>query len=221
MTAASSDAHHNVSLHPSGSPSDGGQPTVGTRLPAAERREQLLAVGRQVFAETGFHGSAMSAVAERAGVTKPVLYQHFDNKRALYGAILSEVGERLEQAVFSAAMAATTGREQVFAGVDAAVQFVAQNPYGFQILLAAKNSTDDEWRSLAHRWRQSMATQIAALIVVEGMLPAHQEALAYGVVGMVESMMGSWLDADNPALDAASLSADLAALAWFGLRGLS
>ncbi len=105
-------------------------------------------------------------------------------------------------------------------GVDAAVQFVGQNPYGFQILLAAKNSTDDEWRHLAHRWRQSMATQIGALIAVEGMKPAHQEALAYGVVGMVESMMGSWLDAENPELDADAMSTDLAALAWSGLRGL-
>lgn len=206
--------------HPSGSPSDGAAPTDGQRLPAARRREQLLAVGRQVFAERGFHGAAMTDVAERAGVTKPVLYQHFDSKRALYGCILADVGDRLRDLVLAAAMAADSPREQVNAGVQAAVEFVAANPYGFQVLLAARSSADSEWRSLAQGWRNSMAQSIAVLIVVDGMSSAHQEALAYGVVGMVESMMSAWLEADNPALDAEQLSADLATLAWSGLRGL-
>lgn len=206
--------------HPSGSRSDSAAPTDGRRLPAAERREQLLAVGRQVFAENGYFGAAMTDVAERAGVTKPVLYQHFESKRALYGAILADVGEGLRHGVFTAVEVVESPRQQVSAGVDAAVKFVVSNPYGFQVLLAANSSTDDEWRELAQRWRNSMASQIAALIVVEGMSPAHQHALAYGVVGMVESMMSAWLSADNPSLDADQLSADLAALAWSGLRGL-
>jgi AcrR family transcriptional regulator len=153
-------------------------------------------------------------------VTKPVLYQHFESKRALYGAILADVSEGLHNGVFTAVKAADSPRHQVSAGVDAAVKFVASNPYGFQVLLAANSSTDSEWRELAQRWRNSMADQVAALIVVEGMSSAHQHALAYGVVGMVESMMNAWLNAENPSLDADQLSADLAALAWSGLRGL-
>lgn len=214
------DLGRHLDPHPSGTPSDGAAPTEGQRLPAAQRRDQLLAVGRQVFAERGFHGTAMTDVAERAGVTKPVLYQHFQSKRALYATILSDVGDRLRDAVLAAALAADTPREQVNAGVRAAVQFVAANPYGFQMLLTARSSADAEWRGLAQVWRDSMATAIAALIVVEGMSAAHQEALAYGVVGMVESMMSAWLEAENPALDADQLSADLATLAWSGLRGL-
>ena len=66
-----------------------------------------------------------------------------------------------------------------------------------------------------------MADQIAALIVVEGMVRAHQVALAYGVVGMVESMMSRWLRAPETDLNADQLAADLTALAWSGLRGLS
>ncbi|MFW2383951.1 MAG: TetR/AcrR family transcriptional regulator [Acidimicrobiales bacterium] len=210
-----------VEFHPSGSRSDGAAPTEGERLPAAARREQLLAVGRQVFAENGFHDTAMTDMAKAAGVTKPVLYQHFDSKRDLYGAILRDVGDTLTEAVFAAAMSAESPREQVSSGVGAAVDFVAKNPYGFQVLLAAGSSSDPEFVSIAQGWRNSMADQIAALIVVEGMSRSHQEALAYGVVGMVESMMSRWLSSPEPELDADQLAADLTALAWSGLRGLS
>jgi len=210
-----------TNTHPSGSRSDGAPPTDGERLPAAERREQLLAVGRQVFAKNGYHDTAMTDIARAAGVTKPVLYQHFDSKRALYGAILSDVGDRLTEVVFTAAMSAEGPREQVSSGIHTAVEFVADNPYGFQVLLAAGSSSDPEWYRIAQGWRNSMAEQIAALIVVEGMVQAHQEALAYGVVGMVESMMGRWLDHEDRKLDESQLADDLFALAWSGLRGLS
>ncbi len=210
-----------VEFHPSGSKSDGGSPTEGERLPAAARREQLLAVGRQVFAEKGFHDTTMTDMATAAGVTKPVLYQHFDSKRELYGAIVRDLGDSLTESVFAAAMSADGPREQVSSGVRAAVEFVDRNPYGFQVLLTAASSSDPEWRRIAQGWRNSMADQIAALIVVEGMVRVHQEALAYGVVGMVESMMSRWLSSPEPALDADQLAADLTALAWSGLRGLS
>ncbi|HEY4378100.1 MAG TPA: helix-turn-helix domain-containing protein, partial [Acidimicrobiales bacterium] len=69
------------------------------RLPAHERRPQLLAVATAVFAEHGFHGASMNQVAEAAGVTKPVLYQHFRSKRELYRELVEDVGVRLEDAI--------------------------------------------------------------------------------------------------------------------------
>ena len=72
---------------------------MSTRLPAAARREQLLAVALEVFARQGFHGTSMNDVADAAGVTKPVLYQHFRSKRELYLALLEEVGSRLRDAI--------------------------------------------------------------------------------------------------------------------------
>ncbi len=210
-----------LNIHPSGPNSDGAAPTDGERLPAAERRQQLLAVGRQVFAENGYHDTAMTHMAKAAGVTKPVLYQHFDSKRELYGAILTDVGDRLTETVFGAALQADGPRDQVRMGIQAAVKFVAANPYGFQVLLAAGSSSDDEWHRIAQVWRNSMAQQVAELIVVDGMTRAHQEALAYGFVGMVESMMSRWLEDEDRQLDADQLADDLTALAWSGLRGLS
>jgi AcrR family transcriptional regulator len=66
-----------------------------TRLPAARRRRQLLDVAQEVFASRGFHATSMDEVAEAAGVTKPVLYQHFDSKRRLYQELLEDVGQQL------------------------------------------------------------------------------------------------------------------------------
>ena len=75
---------------------------MSTRLPAPARREQLLAVGLEVFARQGFHGTSMNDVADAAGVTKPVLYQHFASKRELYLALLDEVGRELLEAIAKA-----------------------------------------------------------------------------------------------------------------------
>ena len=72
---------------------------MSIRLPAPARREQILDVAVEVFARNGFHGASMNDVAEAAGVTKPVLYQHFDSKQDLYMALLDEVGNRLLTAI--------------------------------------------------------------------------------------------------------------------------
>ena len=65
------------------------------RLPADQRRQQLLDVARDVFAERGFHATSMDEIAEAAGVTKPVLYQHFPSKRSLYVELLTDTGDQL------------------------------------------------------------------------------------------------------------------------------
>ena len=75
---------------------------MSIRLPAPARSEQILDVAVEVFARNGFHGASMNDVAEAAGVTKPVLYQHFDSKQDLYMALLDEVGNRLLSAITKA-----------------------------------------------------------------------------------------------------------------------
>src|SRR5438477_480036 len=77
------------------------------RLPAVQRRRQLLDVSLEVFAQRGFHGASMAEVAEAAGVTKPVLYQHFKSKRDLYLELLDDVGQRLLEEVQKATAAAS------------------------------------------------------------------------------------------------------------------
>ncbi len=83
------------------------------RLPADQRRQQLLDVARERFSNQGFHATSMDEIAEAAGVTKPVLYQHFPSKRALYVELLEETGRQLLTTLAEATDSAATGRERV------------------------------------------------------------------------------------------------------------
>ena len=82
------------------------------RLPADERRQQLLAVACDLFARSGYHDTSMDDIAEGAGVTKPVLYQHFPSKRALYAELLDDTVNRLLDRLSEATGRATSGRAE-------------------------------------------------------------------------------------------------------------
>ena len=111
---------------------------MSMRLPAPARREQILDVSVQVFAHRGFHSTSMNDVADAAGVTKPVLYQHFDSKQDLYLALLDEAGARLRNAVRKAVADATSGKQQTELGFKAYFRWVADDhdaPFTFETLL--------------------------------------------------------------------------------------
>src|SRR5688572_33467302 len=93
------------------------------RLPAPARRRQLLDVALIAFGSGGFHRTSMDDVAEAAGVTKPVLYQHFGSKRALFLELLHDVGGRLLDAIAKATAEASGPRQQVEAGFSAYFHF--------------------------------------------------------------------------------------------------
>ena len=191
----------------------------GTRLPGPERREQLLRVARAVLAERGFHETSMNDIASAAGVTKPVLYQHFASKRELYTAVLTDVGQRLEATVIDTAAGGTTPRSQVEAGFAAYVDFVEEDPDGFSLLFSGSSRQDPEWGAVTNSVEFSIATGIASLIAVEGMSQHHRLALAHGIIGLAESMMRFW-QREVGVLNRDDLLRDLVALAWVGLRGL-
>ncbi len=94
-------------------------PDRPSRLPAARRRRQLLDAALATFSAGGFHGTSMDDVAMAAGVTKPVLYQHFGSKRALYLELLDDVGGQLMDVIAKAAAEADGPRQQVQAGFGA------------------------------------------------------------------------------------------------------
>jgi len=189
------------------------------RLPAAERRRQLLDVALETFGGKGYHQTSMNEVAEAAGVTKPVLYQHFSSKRALYLELLREVGVRLLDEVGKATAEASGPRQQVEAGFTAYFGWVASNRRGFEVLFAGDTRRDREFVREALRVESQVADAIAALIVVDGLAPEHQRLLAYGIVGIAETTCRHWLASD---LDLApeELAQRASQLAWAGLRGL-
>src|SRR5919201_486146 len=115
------------------------------RLPAEQRRRQLLAVACDVFAAGGFHATAMDDIAAAAGVTKPVLYQHFPSKRALYLELLEDVGRQLIAAIRAVGEAESDGREQVQNGYAAYFTFVNDNASAFRLIFGASVRNDAEF----------------------------------------------------------------------------
>jgi AcrR family transcriptional regulator len=189
------------------------------RLPGPERRRQIMAVSRAVLAEHGYHNTTMAAIADAAGVTKPVLYKHFESKRELYSVVLTDIGARLESAVVEAAGAASTPREQAEAGIRAFSKFVAEDEQGFELLFSGVNRQDAEWVQIIAGVERSLADAIAAMIDVPSIEHDRRQVLAYGVIGLAESMMRV-AGKRHEGYGREQLVADLTDLVWSGLRGL-
>ncbi|MFN8039974.1 MAG: TetR/AcrR family transcriptional regulator [Acidimicrobiales bacterium] len=192
---------------------------MSARLPAAERRQQLLDVALEVFSRKGFHEASMNDIADAAGVTKPVLYQHFGSKRELYLELLREMGDQLRDAVGKATAGAPGPRQQVEAGFEAYFRWVTENRGGFHVLFAGDTRRDREFVAEVLKVETEIADAIAQLIVIDGLSTDRRRLLAYGIVGISETTSRHWL-ADDLDLGPAELAAQVAELAWAGLRGL-
>jgi AcrR family transcriptional regulator len=195
------------------------EPAPTTRLPAARRRQQLLAVALEVFADRGFHPTSMNDLAEAAGVTKPVLYQHFGSKRELYLELLDDVGGRLREAIGKATSEAVTPRDQVRRGFAAYFRFVIEHRAAFQVLFGGGTRRDEEFSAYALRVEESIADTIAGLIDVPGLDGDTRRLLGHGIVGLAEGASRHWLR-DPDASDPDQLADRVADLAWAGLSGL-
>jgi AcrR family transcriptional regulator len=192
---------------------------VTVRLPAEQRRRQLLDVACEVFAERGFHATSMDDVAGAAGVTKPVLYQHFASKRALFLEVLDDVGHRLLAELGGATSSAHTGRERVEAGFAAYFRFVTEHEAAFRVLFGASARNDAEFAQTVEQVLDETAEAISMLIEIEG-TPEHRRVLAHAIIGIAEATSRDALTDDGTALEPARLARWVSELAWFGLRGV-
>ena len=189
------------------------------RLPAHERREQLISTAIQVFAVNGFHDTSMNDVAEAAGVTKPVLYQHFASKRELYRELLAEIGTELRDTIAKATADAGGPRQQIENGFRAYFRFVEQHNDAFRVLFGTATRSDEEFAMEARRVEDSIAEVTAELIQIEGLSPVHRMLLGNGIVSLAEGACRYWLLHDVE-VDADTLAAQVSQLAWAGLRGI-
>lgn len=197
------------------------------RLPAEQRRTQLLLTATSVFAERGYHDASMNDIAEAAGVTKPVLYQHFQSKRELYLEVLADAGQQLQTTIGAAIEAADGPRQQIESGFGAYFRWVFAHPLAFSILFGSGTAVDPEFTAAARRVEAAIATWVADLIVIDGLTADRRKLLATGIVGLAEATCRTWAegarvsstDVSLPA-EPAELAAEVAELAWFGLRGI-
>lgn len=174
-----------------------------------------------MFAEHGYHDTSMNEVAEAAGVTKPVLYQHFDSKKALYRELVDELGAELEKVILAAVEEADGPRRQVEAGFRAYFRWATAQGSAFRVLFADRNRTDGELAAAVSRVEDMVADTVASLILVDGLTDDERHVLAYGVVGLAESTSRRWLGLGLGAgADADAFAETVAQLAWSGLRGI-
>lgn len=193
---------------------------VSSRLPGPERKRQLLSVARSVLARNGYHSTTMTDIADGAGVTKPVLYQHFNSKRDLYRTVLEDIGARLEAVIVESASAASTPRDRAEAGIRAYAKFVEEDSDGFELLFSGTNREDPEWAVITQAVEQSLAHAVASLIDVPAISGKRRQILAHGIIGLAESMMRYAKADPEMVYSQDQLAQDITALTWSGLRGL-
>ncbi len=189
------------------------------RMSAAERREQLIDIGRGLFAERGFEGASIEEVAARAEVSKPVVYEHFGGKEGLYAVVIDREMRRL---LDNLQQVPTSGdpRELLELAAYALLDYIEECPAGFRILVRDSpiGSASGSFRSIMG----DVATRVEHILVTEfeahGFEPEVAPMYAQMLVGMVGATGQWWLDARQPAKDV--VAAHLVNLAWRGLAGL-
>lgn len=193
------------------------------RMPAAARRSQLLEVALARFAAGGYHETSMEEIAEAAGVTKPVLYQHFSSKQELFLELLDTVGRDLLHDVEARAAAEAQPHRQVLAGFRAYFDFVCKRTNAFQILFGSGARISDEFAESVTRLEERIVAVIARFIEAD-IDAEHRDLLGHAIVGLAEVVGRRWVAAHGPdRLDpeeATVMATRLADLVWAGLRGL-
>ncbi|MHB8263387.1 MAG: TetR/AcrR family transcriptional regulator [Acidimicrobiales bacterium] len=197
------------------------------RMPAEKRRQQLLSMAGIVFSRKGYKGTTMEDIALLAGVTKPILYQHFQSKKSLYKELVTEASSTLIDAIATATAGATSPKEQVELGFGAFFSLLVTAMDTFRLLLMSDMQDDKDLSRALRNVEDSIASIIYNLIDI-GLDEGHRILLAKAVVGMGKSVSRHWVEiysySDPPPPpskdEAAQMARHLADLVWAGLRAV-
>ncbi|MFD4760848.1 TetR family transcriptional regulator [Streptomyces sp. NPDC058439] len=193
--------------------------TRRVRMTGKERREQLLDIGRTLFADKGFEGTSVEEIASRAGVSKPVVYEHFGGKEGLYAVVVDREMRRLLDMV-TGALTAGHPRELLEQAAFALLDYIETYTDGFRILVRDSPVTQSTgtFASLI----SDIATQVEDILGLEfkarGFDPKLAPLYAQALVGMVALTGQWWVNARKP--KKAEVAAHLVNLAWHGLENL-
>jgi AcrR family transcriptional regulator len=198
---------------------DSAEAARGGRMPRSARRKQLLAAAQEVFVANGYHAAAMDDIAERAGVSKPVLYQHFPGKLELYLALLDTQADKLGQAVHDALDATTDNRERIHGVLSAYFRFVdrGEEDGAFRLIfetdLGNEPAVRERVEAVAQKTMQAVADTVAA---DTGLGRAEAELLSTALTGAAQVAARWWLDSGR-SLSQADAVRLLEALLWRGI----
>ncbi|MEU8684245.1 TetR/AcrR family transcriptional regulator [Streptomyces sp. NPDC048611] len=189
------------------------------RMTGAERREQLLDIGRTLFAERGYEGTSVEEIAAKAGVSKPVVYEHFGGKEGLYAVVVDREMRQLLDMV-TGALTAGHPRELLEQAAFALLDYIETFTDGFRILVrdSPVAQSTGSFASLI----SDIATQVEDILGLEfkarGFDPKLAPLYAQALVGMVALTGQWWVDTRKP--KKAEVAAHLVNLAWHGLGNL-
>ncbi|HEV7238160.1 MAG TPA: TetR/AcrR family transcriptional regulator [Thermoanaerobaculia bacterium] len=189
------------------------------RLTAAERRAQLMQVGRTVFAETGFESASLEVIAQRAGVTKPIIYEHFGSKEGLHAAIVEREMDALVTRV-SEAMSEGSARARFEGAVVEFMTYASEQPAGFAVLT---RETPTPARPGMTRVIDQLTERVGAVFSRELARAGYDRKLApiyaTALLGMV-TQVGRWWAVEGRRVSRDQVVRHVAALGWMGLRHL-
>ena len=185
-----------------------------------QRREQLLEIGRRLFAEKGFEGTSVEEIAATAGVSKPVVYEHFGGKEGLYAVVVDREIQKLLHVMTSALTTQTRSREILEVAALALLGYIESESDGFRILVRDSPVTQPSggFASLISDVASHVEHILAAQFAARGFEARVAPLYAQMLVGMVALTGQFWLDHRN--LAKADVAAHLVNLAWNGLSGL-
>lgn len=191
----------------------------GGRMPRSARRAQLLDAAREIFVAQGYHAALMDDIAERAGISKPVLYQHFPSKLELYLALLDEHVADLVGRVRAALDSTTDNRERVRRSIGTYFDFVAGEGAAYRLVFETDLRNEPAVRDRVEAALDTVVVAIAETIAQDtGVEAAEARLLSVGLAGLAEVSARWWLaNGDSVAKDRAVEL--LFSLAWRGLRG--
>jgi AcrR family transcriptional regulator len=195
-------------------------PTSRARMTGKQRREQLLEIGRKLFAEKGFEGTTVEEIAAKAGVSKPVVYEHFGGKEGLYAVVVDREIRKLLDGITGALTTGGHSRALLEQAALALLDYIEGSTDGFRILVrdSPTGQSTGSFASLI----SDVASQVEHLLAAEfrrqKLDPKTAPIYAQMLVGMVALTGQWWLDSRK--FKKADVAAHLVNLAWNGLAGM-
>ena len=181
------------------SPTSARKRARGSRMPRDERRGQLLTTASEVFVDRGFHATGMDEIADRAGVSKPVLYQHFSSKLDLYLAVLQQHVDILVSGVRQALRTTTDNRQRLRSAVQAFFDFIEHDSQGYRLIFENDYVNEPQVATQVKVATEACTDAVFDLISSDSGLDPHRaRMIAVGLVGVSVDCARYWLDAERP-----------------------
>ena len=187
-------------------------------MTAPQRRAQLIEVARGLFAERGFEGTSIEEIAQRASVSKPIVYEHFGGKEGLYAVVVDREMETLLEMV-TASLSRNSSLHRIQSVALALLTYMEERTDGFRILMRGESTSTGGFSSLLNDAISQVEQILAGEFDRRGFDPALAPMYAQALVGMVSVTAQWWLDVREPSKEV--VAAHLVNLCWNGLARLN